>query len=78
MSSAMHSAASFEVSRVPLIQVNGKYMQIKIKAKYSMKFDSGDTGYSFFLPTKTLQFQQWDPGGLLFIEGVNMHESSLS
>ena len=73
MSSVIHSAAPFEISRVLLIQVNSKYMQITMKGKYSIKFDYGETRYSFFLPKKTLQFQQWDPGGLWFIEEVNRH-----
>jgi hypothetical protein len=37
------SAASFEVLRVLLIQVNNKYIQITMKGKYSMKFDYGGT-----------------------------------
>jgi len=66
------SAASFEVSRVLLIQVNSKYIQITMKGKYSMIFDYGGIGYSFFLHTKTLKFQQWYPGGLLLIGRFNM------
>lgn len=58
------SAASFEVK--------SKYMEITMKGRYSMKFDYC-TGY-FLLSMKTSQFQQWDPGGILFIEGVNIHE----
>ncbi|XP_058769402.1 uncharacterized protein LOC131643263 isoform X1 [Vicia villosa] len=57
-----HFVIPFNSHNMISISLTSEYMQMTMKGKHSMKFDYGGTGY-FFLPTTTLLFQQWDPGG---------------
>lgn len=57
-----HFVIPFNSHNMICIILTSEYMQMRKKGKHSMKFDFGGTGY-FFLPTKTLLFQQWEPGG---------------
>jgi len=59
-------AIIFNIHKMISTSLTSEYMQMTMEGKHSIKFDYVGTGY-FFPHKKTLQFQQWDPGGCSYV-----------